>query len=217
MARKLTEETRPYQKSDSDVGMMKHAKTVSDLTELESGHVFRMTSVHDVFRKLNREMKRLENASNGGERADQVDAAINFAITAWHLTDWVWCRQEHELREAFKVNGLGEFQEIIRRECPALAVCDVIANAAKHGGVAHKRKDRPEIETILSAEPATEGAAGVELTAEPARRRWWVAHHRWSLKIEVDGDSQDLLALSTSVFGFWHKFIQRHCVAKQPS
>lgn len=196
---------------------MKDARIVSDLTELKSGHVFRMASVHDVFRKLHREKERLEKASDGGKRADQVDAAINFTITAWHLTDWVWYQRERELREAFEVNSLGAFQGIIRRECPELAVCDVIANAAKHGGVAHKRKDRPAIETILGAEPAAEGAAGVELIAEPAQRRWWPAHHRWSLKINVEGNSQDLLGLSSSVFVFWHKFIQRYCVAERPS
>lgn len=61
---------------------------MSDLTELESEHVFKMRSAHDIFRKLYREKQRFEKAELDGEgRAHQVDAVINFAITAWHMTD----------------------------------------------------------------------------------------------------------------------------------
>ena len=180
-------------------------------TSLESGHVFRMRSVHDIFRKLGREKQRFEKAElNRESRADQVDAAINFSITAWHLTDWVWGQQEHTLREYFDVNDFNGFQNEMRRLCTDLAVCDVIANAAKHGGTAHKREDRPEIDTILVADSVNEGAAGVELFAASA-------HRQWSLEIEVDGARRDPHALFNRVFRFWHGFIQQHCVVKQPS
>ena len=188
---------------------MKQANVVSDLTELESGHVFRMRSVHDIFRKLGREKRRFEKAGSDNEgRKDQVDAAINFAITAWHMTDWVWQRQERELCERFGVRCKREFQEEMRRQCPDLAVCDVIANAAKHGGTAHKREDRPEIETVLIADPVAEGAAGVELYAV-------VADPEWSLKIRVNGKPEDPHAVFYRVFGFWHEFIQQYCIAKK--
>ncbi len=199
---------------------MKQAKVASDLTELESGHVFRVQSVHDIFRKLGREKRRFEKAGSNRENlADQVDAAINFAITAWHMTDWVWGQQKHKLRENFHVRGLKEFQNEMRQLCPGLAVCDVIANAAKHGGAADKREDRPEIVTVLVAHPVAEVAEAVELLAVPAHRRWFalLAHRRWSLEIKVNGKREDLLALLNRVSLFWHKFIQRHCVAKQPS
>ncbi len=150
---------------------MKQVKVTSDLTELESGHVFRMRSAHDIFRKLYREKQRFETAELNGEGlADQVDAAINFAIAAWHMTDWVWGQQERALRKYFDVNNKRGFQNEMRRQCSDLAVCDAIASAAKHGGTAHKREGRPEIETILVANPVTEGATSVELFAAPAPR-----------------------------------------------
>ncbi len=190
---------------------MKQANVVSDLTELESGHVFRMRSVHDIFRKLGREKQRFKKAGSDNEgRQDQVDAAVNFAITAWHMTDWVWGRHEHELREYFDVSNKREFQDEMRRRCFGLAVCDVIANAAKHGGTAHKKKDRPDIETILVAHPVANDAAGVELIAVLADRQW-------SLNIRVNGTPKEPLTLFNRVFLFWHKFIQQHCVAKKPS
>jgi hypothetical protein len=192
------------------------ASVASDLVEVGAGHVFRVRSTHDIFRKLYREKQRFENAtSNEQGLADQVDAALNFALTAWHITDWVWVRRRDELREYFGVGTLGEFQNEIRRRCPGLAVCDVIANAAKHGGAANEREDRPEIETVLVAHPVAEGEAGVEFLVVPAHRRWsWLPHRRWSLKIKVDGTPEDPVALLNKTFLFWHKFIQQYCVTK---
>ena len=190
---------------------MKQANVVSDLTELESGHVFRMRSVHDIFRKLYRERQRFGKAGSDNEgRRDQVDAAINFAITAWHMTDWVWDQHQHQLCKSFEVSKISEFQNEMRRQFPDLAICDVIANAAKHGGTAHKKKDRPDVETILVAHPVANDAAGVELIAVLADRQW-------SLKIRVNGKPKDPLELFNRVFFFWHKFIQQHCIAKKSS
>ncbi len=175
---------------------------------LESGHVFRMRSVHDIFRKLGNEKRRFEKAEWKGEgRADQMDAAINFAITAWHVTDWVWGQHKNALREYYCVNKKWKFQDKIRRECSDLAVCDVIANAAKHGGVADEKEGRPDVETILVTRPVA-SAAGVELVAVQT-------DNQWSLEIEVDGKRKDPLELFNRVFLFWHKFIQKHCAAKQ--
>jgi hypothetical protein len=190
-----------------------------NLTELKSGHVFRLRSAHDIFRKLYREKQRFETAGLDRKgQADQVDAAINFAITAWHMTDWVWHQQQQKLCEYFEVKCLREFQDEMRRRCPSLAVCDIIANAAKHGGTAHKREDRPEIETVLVAHPVAKREPSVEFLAV-SEHRWWslLAYRRWSLKIEVDGTPQDPLALLNSVHLHWHKFIQQHCVTKEPS
>lgn len=178
---------------------------------MESGHAFRMRSAHDIFRKLHREKSRLEKAESDREGlADQVDAAVNFAITAWHMIDWVWQRREHEFRECLGVKCFREFQDEMRRQCRGLAVCDVIANAAKHGGTAHEREDRPEIETVLVADAVPGGPAGVELTAKLAERQW-------SLEIKVNGTREDLLALFNRVFLFWYKVIQKHFIAEKSS
>lgn len=190
---------------------MKQANAVNDLPELKSGDVFRIQSVHDIFGKLYREMRRFEKAGSDNEgRQNQVDAAVNFAITAWHMTDWVWHRREHEIRECLGVESLREFQDEMRQRCLDLAVCDVIANAAKHGERLHPIPHRPEIETVLVAHPVADGAAGVELIATQEDRQW-------SLKIEVNGRPEDPHALFRRVFLCWHKFIQRYFVAEKSS
>ena len=187
---------------------MKQRNVVSDKDGLPGGHVFRLWSVHDVFGKLHREKQRFESAGSGFEGLrNQIDAAINFAITAWHMTDWA-CRWKE--KEQFNKDKLHRFQCEVRRQCPDLAVCDVIANAAKHGGTADMKGNRPEIKTVLVADPVAEGALGVELYAEGA-------DPEWSLQIHVNGKPEDLHAVFYRVFGFWHKFIQHYCVTKRAS
>lgn len=183
---------------------------MSDPIELESGNVFRLRSIHDIFAKLYREKRRFEEAGADNEgRKDQVDAAVNFAITAWHMTDWAWQRRKHELGKCYGVSSLKNFQNELRKRCRDLAVCDVIANAAKHGGTAHNLENRPEIETILISE-AAESAPSVELyvaTSEP----------RWLLRIKVNDNPEDLQAIFYRVLGLWHRIIQKHFLSNVPS
>jgi len=178
--------------------------TASDPHELQGGHVFRMWLVDDVFRKLHRERRRFEQAGSDNDgRHDQVDAALNFAITAWHMTDWVWERKEQYPSEYFEEDSEHDFLNKIRVECPDLGICDVIANAAKHGGVAKQKDYRPkEVETVLVGKPISNGGSGVELYAVEVDREW-------SLKIEVDGKAESVHAVLSRVFLFWHNFIQK--------
>jgi hypothetical protein len=171
---------------------------VESPVELESGHAFRMSSPHDAFRKLHRELKRYTKP--GADRADRKDAAINFAITAGHMTDWVWKIHEERLARDFGVACLISFQDVIKRKCRGLAACDVIANAAKHGGVAKQRPDRPDVVTVLVAHSVGEASGNVELAAVRQNRRW-------SLKIKVNGRPEHAGILFSSVTNFWHGFI----------
>lgn len=172
--------------------------------ELEGGHTFRMHIVADVFRKLYRERRRFENA--GDSRQDQTDAVINFAITAWHLSEWVWRQYEAKLRGQLGVQSEGEFQRYLKENCRNLAVCDVIANAAKHGGRAHQRADRPDVETVLVAQPIDDGsnlAPDVLVVAMMKRE--------WSLNIRVDGKTEHARVVLRNVENFWQRLLQRHC------
>ena len=46
-----------------------------------------LDNCRDMLRKLERELGRLNAATS---RDDQSDHAANFALTAWHLADWVF-------------------------------------------------------------------------------------------------------------------------------
>lgn len=53
----------------------------------------------------------------------QVDWVYDFALTAWHLTDWS-ARSSSENLESVRAQ--------LRKRCPELSVCELICNGAKH-------------------------------------------------------------------------------------
>lgn len=168
--------------------------------EVVGGHVFRMLSIQDVYAKIDRERKRFGSANEDGDRAAQVDALVNFFITAWHMTDWVWKLHEQQIRDRYNDQQLSreQFLEKAKQECPDLKVCDVIANAAKHGGKAHEIPGRPDVNTILYIEDQANYA--VEETG--------VADKRWALRIVINGRSKNPYDVLNAVCLFWYKFSQ---------
>jgi len=136
--------------------------------ELEGYHLFRMRLLDDMFRKLHRELGYFRKAR--GDRKASTDHAINFCITAWHLTDWIWLRHAADLRGERFGENLQDFQLAVKRESVEMAVCDVVANAAKHGGRAHAKPDRPDVMTILVAPPIPEGVTAVEFVTSGSER-----------------------------------------------
>jgi hypothetical protein len=57
----------------------------------------------------------------------QVDWVFDFAVTAWHLVDWV--AREPKARD--KTSMQAE-QQRLKNQCPELAVCEQVCNGAKH-------------------------------------------------------------------------------------
>lgn len=145
---------------------------LTEMVELESGHTFRLRSVHDLFRKLHRELRRFEAA--GDNRGDLIDAAINFSWTAWHLVEWLWLQREARYREE-GFDSLGAFRKYVIGRCPHLAVFEVIANAAKHGGTAESRSDRPDVTTILVAGPMERRGSSEDIVIAMMERTWTLA------------------------------------------
>ncbi|MFN4164353.1 MAG: hypothetical protein ACK4GK_07245 [Ferrovibrio sp.] len=173
----------------------------SDPVELESGHAFRLRLMDDMYRKLRRELNRFGAAKSS--RGDQIDAAINFAWTAWHMTDWFWEARKKHLKADLSLKSLQGFQDYVRMDSSALAVCDVIANAAKHGGVAKAYPNRPQVETILVAHPVDRTGSDVEMIAAMMDRKW-------SLKIRHGGKSEHAYVLFNRAYNRWHRFRTRY-------
>lgn len=101
---------------------------------------FDIESCRDLYNKLDRELERLRNATR---RDDQTDHALNFAISAWHMTDWTWasaCRDPQKKVALAKLAGIppGQFNKDSwarhMAQNPNIAICQGIATAAKHVG-----------------------------------------------------------------------------------
>ena len=89
--------------------------------------------------KLGREISRLHTGRHRVE--DVMDAGINAAFTAWHLTDWAWESRFRDDLEARQMIGIratkpgsakGQFQAKLARDHKELALCRDIAGGIKH-------------------------------------------------------------------------------------
>ena len=71
-----------------------------------------------LFRKLERSFYRREVYG-----AEQLDWVFDVSVTAWHLVDWT----AHD-----RGLVLGSAKKLFKAKCPELAVCELVANGAKH-------------------------------------------------------------------------------------
>jgi len=60
--------------------------------------------------------------------ADSIKKGTGIAISAWHLTDWVYS----EFKGVSNYKDLGEFRLSLYPSCPSLKIMHDIATAAKH-------------------------------------------------------------------------------------
>jgi len=95
-----------------------------------------MNSSRDMLEKLRREIDRLAGSII---RQEIVDHGLNAAMTAWHLTDWVWREIQNSTRRPTltakaraPIRELKQFQELVKRNCAELAYCEDIAISTKH-------------------------------------------------------------------------------------
>ena len=106
--------------------------------------VFDLATPAHVYSKLLWELgnlKRSEAAEEKREdlRFDSAYHAYNFAVTAWHLTDWVWAASDAELKKYLSkyFNGArmekkGDLFDAIATRFRAIHICGQIANGSKH-------------------------------------------------------------------------------------
>jgi hypothetical protein len=168
---------------------------------LEAGHTFTLLMPDDAFRKLHREWKRFEKAEKTqSDIHEQVDGVINTATAAWHMADWVWRFYKPTIQKTYRIEKFQDFQAKLKAECIDLKICDIIANAAKHGGVAFKTGDRPELMSIIHAEDAN-GTLDARAKNDGGKL--------WSLELRVDDRVVDLSTSFSRVFMYWFDFLKR--------
>lgn len=87
-----------------------------------------MDGPRNLLEKMSREMTRINSPSS---LMDLQDHATNFALTAWHLSDWIWWAIEATpLGKAY--GDIDRFRKTITDECPSLMHCQDICNGFKH-------------------------------------------------------------------------------------
>jgi hypothetical protein len=153
--------------------------------------------------KLQRERKRIDDAA--GDREHLSDHGVNFAVTAWHLTDWVWrdIGERYDLLSKIaKHAGVSpskvekpDLDRYLCAQCPQLMYCQAIATASKHVGCDTKLLGQGGHPNPIEAEFSSTASTMINLRAG------------WVLKI-TDGDRRIPAApVFDAVLNFWTEFI----------
>jgi hypothetical protein len=169
-----------------------------------------------MLNKLTRELTRIGRAT--GDRDSLGDHAVNFALTAWHLVDWVWSemRKDYALRLSLAKEigcapgefGRDQFAGWCVKSCPGLEACQVIATATKHvrcdeeiivaaGTLSARVSSGEDITYRLDESRLGVGA----LAPAPAAERCWVA------KVEIGGRQEYAIPIFERVVAFWTQFV----------
>jgi len=76
----------------------------------------------DFFKKL------LEDHKEFCSDKTSSRTALNCAMTAWHLSEWIY----NEFNSQFPNETLSSFQDSIKKKCPSLQIMHDLANGTKH-------------------------------------------------------------------------------------
>lgn len=98
-------------------------------------HSFNIKSSNDFLQKLVEDFEALTNNPLSSS------IAINCAMTAWHLTDWVF--KEYAAQHGY--NDLGNFR--LSLDCPSLLIMHDIANGSKHLELSRPKSQISDTET----------------------------------------------------------------------
>jgi hypothetical protein len=91
------------------------------------GFSFEIRTPEDFLRKLQEEYQDFFNDPTSSRHA------INCAMTAWHLTDWIWATNKQRIQtNIVTVDGIDDLQRFVIAECPELEVIQCITNGSKH-------------------------------------------------------------------------------------
>jgi hypothetical protein len=84
--------------------------------------------------------------------------AINAAIYAWQIHDWIW-HEQHPGEDTYKNTTYKKFKKKLIKKCPELSVIRDVADAAKHRGLGRSdvRVKRIASQTYFITNPAHGG------------------------------------------------------------
>lgn len=152
---------------------------------------FGLDTAAGMAHKLYRDYERYRNATSTDDRRD---AAINGAVTAWHMCEWVWAgitnydRHSADIKAFLGIVGRpmerGDIQDWAERECPSLSICRSICNGSKHV-ISDK-----SMHTEMDAPDPNERGRGKQLVARAIVRH-------------TDGSEIDMGRVLCDAFDFW--------------
>jgi len=158
---------------------------------------FELDSPQDLLAKARREQTRLREAIDTQNRTQIADAVFNFAVTAYHVKDWL----KKSVAESYRPKDVETYLHSVR----VLRVCREICNASKHRGLDEPAKDTEAV--TASAAPVTSpmrlqiGEVSFEAEQPPSFR----------IKVvTLDGSRFEVMDFSAQVITAWERFFTSH-------
>ena len=95
--------------------------------------IFGLSDPFEYAEKLDREYERLLSSTKSKNKRDQIDHALNFSTTAWHLADRVWnCQDAQSILKKRGFINWSAYHDYIFHECPELKVAYDLSIEYKH-------------------------------------------------------------------------------------
>ena len=114
--------------------------------------------------------------------------AFNVAVTAWHISDWIWTQRKEA---GMSAGELPDFQRDVQARCRALRLCKHVATASKHCGV--DRKPDPSIRVVVQANVFSSADDFSDVDDSK----------HWDVIILDDAEQTDALAVFYEAQTFW--------------
>ena len=135
-------------------------------------NVFGLNNPQHIYTKLVVEVNHFMTAQSVWTKNEPYPEALfvgfNVAVTAWHMTDWLWMSHIknrtlfaklygvlHNETPSGLEKGLSRFQDAVAANRRSLYICREIANDSKH---MRKKKPDPNIKALAEWHPAVEAA-----------------------------------------------------------
>ena len=123
--------------------------------------------------------------------------AYDCAVTAWHISDWIW-RERSEA--GLDVGTVTAFQNSLQAQSRVLRLCKYIATASKHAGV--DRKQDPTIEVTVTPKPSN-------VEVESSNFSLVDRSQDWDIIISDSHGTMDALAVFYAAQTFWEAEVFR--------
>jgi len=179
------------------------------MAETKYQHVLGWSSPFDLVCKLENECHRMEEAET---LRDLVDHTMNFALTAYHMSEWVWevvqrrlADDGDELERADWIAAIGfepkspqDVRDWALSACPELEYCRQLANATKHLSC-RGRKGAPAAEFSVARRSKSddEKRSFASLLDDHLSKNWRL------VIVDVAGETDLVEVLQTKVWPFW--------------
>lgn len=160
---------------------------------------FELDKPQDLLAKARREESRLRDAILSQNRTRIADALFNFAVTAYHVKDWL-----KESASGYLPKDVESYVHGDRR----LRMCREICNASKHRKLNHSAADTGNVTASATSAtspllPSAAKPAGVSLETESKP-------HFLVKIVAVDGTRFEVIDFAAQVIGAWEQFFNDH-------